>query len=141
MLHVPTPVCTPTRGLRPVRTALMVVLLSHEATSPAAAQGSAGADTSGVHVRVTPASLEGEVGEEVTFTAVAVDASGRTVAEGAQAWFAAPTDVAGSSMVNTDPAPSVLSAVTSPCIARARSRLMARPRPTPRDRAPLGASS
>src|SRR4051795_2538345 len=36
-------------------------------------------------------------------------------------------------MVKTEPIPTVLSAVTSPPMARARSRLMARPRPTPRE--------
>ena len=47
---------------------------------------------------------------------------------------AAPTNDAvatGSVSVNTLPAPGVLSAVRSPPMPRARSRLMARPSPTP----------
>jgi len=46
--------------------------------------------------------------------------------------FVSTTVAAGRSIVKTEPVPAVLSAVTSPPMARARSRLMARPRPTPR---------
>jgi len=40
-------------------------------------------------------------------------------------------DDRGNDKVKRDPLPKALSTVTSPCIARARSRLIANPRPTP----------
>lgn len=52
-------------------------------------------DTSVTVVEIQPGSAEVRAGQQLTFTAVARDATGRQLAEKPSAWFAAPSDVAG----------------------------------------------
>src|SRR5688500_8854452 len=43
-------------------------------------------------VEITPATIEAEVGQQLKFTVVGKDETGKTVAQAATAWFASPSD-------------------------------------------------
>lgn len=52
-------------------------------------------------VSITPAVVEGEVGQELKFTAVGLDEEGKPTADKAMIWFAAPFDVAAADASGT----------------------------------------
>jgi plastocyanin len=77
--------------------ALFFTILLVTRAVPATGQGTAEMrGSSEVTVELTPASAEAEVGQKITFKAVAKDGSGK-VSEGPAVWFAAPSDIAGAS--------------------------------------------
>lgn len=67
-----------------------LVLAAAQDESPGEEKPKSAAET----VEVIPASAEAEVGETLSFRAVAKDASGKTLEEPVASWFAAPFDVA-----------------------------------------------
>src|SRR5262245_66246111 len=52
-------------------------------------------------VEVTPAMVEAEVGQKLTFTAVGKDAEGKVVEQKVTAWFAGPFDIGGADSAGT----------------------------------------
>jgi plastocyanin len=75
--------------------------LAGAASAAGAQEGTTPPAAPGVTVEVSPAHPEAQVGKQLTFTAVARDASGRQVADKADAWFAAPSDLAGADASGT----------------------------------------
>jgi hypothetical protein len=79
-----------------MKSVLVSLALLSVSVEPVLAQETGKTEESPVStVEITPAAAEAEVGEEISFTAVAKDAAGKTLVDLPSSWFAAPFDLGG----------------------------------------------